>query len=72
MPLPAQWATPEDFATLFQYFWYRNFPIDQKAVGARRTDWTIHMSSCAKHSSPDGSRCEIRDRGQDRRSAAKC
>jgi hypothetical protein len=43
MPLPAQWATPEDFATLFQYFWYRDFPMDQVAVGARRTDWTIHI-----------------------------
>ena len=43
MPLPSQWATPEDFATLFQYFWHRDFPIDQRAVGARRTDWTIHI-----------------------------
>lgn len=43
MPLPEQWATPEDFATLFQYFWHRDFPIDQKATGARRTDWTIHI-----------------------------
>ena len=43
MPLPVQWATPEDFATLFQYFWHRDFPIDPKAVGAKRTDWTIHI-----------------------------
>ncbi len=43
MPLSAQWATPEDFATLFQYFWHRDFPIDRKAVGAKRTDWTIHI-----------------------------
>ena len=43
MPLPAQWAIPEDFATLFQYFWHRDFPIDQRATGARRTDWTIHI-----------------------------
>lgn len=43
MPLPAQWATPDDFATLFQYFWHRDFPMDQVAVGARRTDWTIHI-----------------------------
>jgi len=43
MPLPEQWATPEDFATLFQYFWHRDFPIGQTAVGARRTDWTIHI-----------------------------
>jgi len=43
MPLPAAWAIPEDFATLFQYFWHRDFPIDQRATGARRTDWTIHI-----------------------------
>ena len=43
MPLPTQWATPEDFATLFQYFWHRDFPMDLRSVGARRTDWTIHI-----------------------------
>jgi len=43
MPLAAQWATPEDFATLFQYFWHRDFPIDRRAIGARRADWTIHI-----------------------------
>ena len=43
MPLPTHWATPEDFATLFQYFWHRDFPISQKATGARTTDWTIHI-----------------------------
>ena len=43
MPLNEKWASPEDFATLFQYFWYRDFPIDQKAIGARRADWTIHI-----------------------------
>jgi len=42
MPLPAQWATTGDFATLFQYFWHRDFPIDQRATGAKRTDCTIH------------------------------
>lgn len=41
--LAESWASPEDFATLFQYFWYRDFPIDQKARGARRSDWTIHI-----------------------------
>ena len=41
--MPAQWATPEDFATLFQYFWHRDFPMGQRAVGAKRTDWTIHI-----------------------------
>ena len=43
MPLPAQWAVPEDFATLFQYFWHRDFPIDKISTGAKRTDWTIHI-----------------------------
>jgi hypothetical protein len=44
MPLPEQWATPEDFATLFQYFWHRDFPIDSRSsTGARRVDWTIHI-----------------------------
>ena len=43
MSLNETWASPEDFATLFQYFWYRDFPIDQKATGARRVDWTIHI-----------------------------
>lgn len=43
MPLPQQWATPEDFATLFQYLWHQDFPIDQLATGARRSDWTIHI-----------------------------
>ena len=36
------WASIEDFATLFQYFWHRDFPMDQKSPGARRSDWTIH------------------------------
>ena len=43
MPLPPQWTTPEDFASLFQYFWHRDFPIDERIVGARRSDWTIHV-----------------------------
>jgi hypothetical protein len=43
MPLPACWAVPEDFATLFQYFWNRDFPISESAPGARRVDWTIHI-----------------------------
>ena len=37
-----KWASIEDFATLFQYSWYRDFPMDQKSPGARRSDWTIH------------------------------
>lgn len=37
------WAKPEDFATLFQYLWLRDFPIDQKATGAFQSDWTIHI-----------------------------
>jgi hypothetical protein len=43
MILNEKWATPEDFATLFQYCWYRDFPIDQLSPGARRVDWTIHI-----------------------------
>ena len=43
MALPTGWATLEDFATLFQYFWHRDFPIDQMATGAKRADWTIHI-----------------------------
>ena len=42
--LEQKWASPEDFATLFQYFWHRDFPMDEKkAIGARRVDWTIHI-----------------------------
>jgi hypothetical protein len=37
------WASPLDFATLYHYFWYRDFPMDQKATGAHRVDWTIHI-----------------------------
>jgi hypothetical protein len=40
--LEKKWASPEDFATLFQYLWHRDFPMDQKSTGARRSDWTIH------------------------------
>lgn len=43
MPLPQQWATPEDFAALFQYLWHQDYPIDQLATGAKRSDWTIHI-----------------------------
>ena len=43
MALNEKWASLEDFATLFQYCWYRDFPIDQISTGARRTDWTIHI-----------------------------
>ena len=43
MSLPDKWAILEDFATLFQYFWHRDFPVSQKSLGARRTDWTIHI-----------------------------
>lgn len=37
------WASVEDFATLFQYFWYRDFPLSRQAIGAHRVDWTIHI-----------------------------
>ena len=43
MALSEKWASPDDFATLFQYFWHRDFPINQTAIGARRADWTIHI-----------------------------
>jgi hypothetical protein len=48
MPLPAEWATPEDFATLFKYLWHRDFPIDidrsgRKHFGATPADWTAHI-----------------------------
>ena len=43
MPLPVNWAKSSGVATLFQYFWHRDFPIDISAPGARRTDWTIHI-----------------------------
>ena len=39
-----KWASIEDFATLFQYFWHRDFPMDaKKATGVGRVDWTIHI-----------------------------
>ncbi|HEX9976914.1 MAG TPA: hypothetical protein VGA82_06655 [Dehalococcoidales bacterium] len=40
--LEKNWASIEDFATLFQYLWHRDFPMDQVSTGARRSDWTIH------------------------------
>jgi len=43
MTLPEHWAAPEDFAALFQYFWHRDFPVDQRATAAKRADWTIHI-----------------------------
>lgn len=43
MPLPDEWGTPDDFATLFQYQWYQDFPIGGRAIGAQRSDWTIHI-----------------------------
>ena len=36
------WATVEDFATLFQYCWYRDFPVNSISTGAG-ADWTIHI-----------------------------
>lgn len=41
--LEKDWASPEDFATLFQYLWYRDFPIDEISIGAHRADWTTHI-----------------------------
>jgi len=41
--LEKDWASPEDFAALFQYLWYRDFPIDEISIGAHRADWTHHI-----------------------------
>jgi len=42
--LEGKWATMEDFATLFQYLWYQDFPISrQGTIGARQADWTKHI-----------------------------
>ncbi|MEK7873666.1 MAG: hypothetical protein AAB502_07420 [Chloroflexota bacterium] len=38
-----KWGAMEDFAALFQYLWHRNFPMDERAIGARTSDWTIHI-----------------------------
>jgi len=43
LPPPYQWGRQEDFATLFKYFWHRDFPMGERAIGARRADWTIHI-----------------------------
>ncbi|HUV44163.1 MAG TPA: hypothetical protein VMW13_04950 [Dehalococcoidales bacterium] len=43
MPLSVDWASLQDFATLFQYLWYRDFPIDEISRGGKRSDWTIHV-----------------------------
>jgi hypothetical protein len=41
--LEKDWASPEDFATLCQYLWYRDFPVDKVSIGAHRADWTVHI-----------------------------
>jgi hypothetical protein len=47
--LEEKWASLEDFATLFQYLWYRDFPMDaKKAIGAGRVDWTIHIGAVVR------------------------
>ncbi len=43
MAVERTWASPEDFAILFKYFWHHDFPQTPAASGARRTDWTIHV-----------------------------
>lgn len=43
------WASLEDFAVLFGYFWHRDFPIDPKHLGARRADWTIHIGNVVRN-----------------------
>lgn len=49
MALNENWASPKDFVALFQYFWHRYFPIDQKATGATRVDWTIHIGVAVRN-----------------------
>ena len=46
----SDWAALEDFATLFQYFWHKDFPLGpETAVGARRADWTIHIGIAVRN-----------------------
>ncbi|MBP6177427.1 MAG: hypothetical protein KA473_08295 [Anaerolineales bacterium] len=41
--------TISDFITLFNAFWYRDFPLSQayKKLGSR-AEWTTHIGSCVK------------------------
>ncbi len=41
--------TINDFITLFNAFWYRDFPLSEsyKVLGSR-AEWTIHIGSCVK------------------------
>ena len=41
--------TLHDFATLFNAFWYKDFPLTQgfKTIGSR-ADWTIHIGICVR------------------------
>lgn len=32
-----------DFVTLFNYLWYKDFPVDQSDWPTSRANWTIHM-----------------------------
>jgi hypothetical protein len=32
-----------DFVTLFNYLWYKDFPVDKNNGLAKRANWTIHM-----------------------------
>lgn len=43
------WASMKDFATLFGYFWHRDFPIAPKALGARQVDWTKHIDAIVRN-----------------------
>jgi hypothetical protein len=37
-----EWAS--DFATLFAYMWYRDFPIQKSSQqNVQRADWTMHL-----------------------------
>jgi hypothetical protein len=41
--------TLHDFATLFNAFWYKDFPLTQgyKTIGSR-ADWTVHIGLCVR------------------------
>lgn len=50
MTSPSTWATLQDFATLFLYFWHRDFPLGpETATGASRSDWTIHIGIAVRN-----------------------
>lgn len=49
MTVDDKWASLEDFATLFGYFWHRDFPIDPEHAGAHPADWTKHIDQIIRN-----------------------